>query len=80
MSPYSAFYLISLSNSCNRGMYVYVLFRVMILDGADIIDVSKCWIVFVYTEHYMFRVFIIRMNVTSNIAQDQILLLVIMVE
>ena len=62
--------LIFLLNSCNGGIYVHVLFRVMILDGIDIKDVSKCWIIFVYTEYYMFRLFIIRINVTSDIALD----------
>ena len=52
----------------------------MILDGVEIKDVSKCWMDFVYNEHYMFRAFIIRINVTPDIAQDQNLLLVIMVE
>ena len=52
----------------------------MILDGVDIKYVSKFWIMCVYTEHYMLCVFILRINVTSDIAQDQILLLVIMVE
>ena len=74
------FILISLLNLCNEGIYVHVLFRVMILDGVDIKDVSKYWIVFMYSEHYMSRLFIIIMNVTSDIAQDQILILVIMVE
>ena len=50
----------------------------MILDGVDIKDAPKCQVVFVYTEHYRFRVFIIRINVTSDIKHDQILLLVIM--
>ena len=49
----------------------------MILDGVEIKDVSNCWIFIVYAEHCKFLVFIIIMDVTFYIVQDQILLLII---
>ena len=50
----------------------------IILDIVNMKYVSKCWIVIVYVENYRFLVFIIRMDVTSDIANDQNFLLVIM--
>ena len=52
----------------------------MIMDVIGIKDVSKCWIGIMYAEHYKFLVFIIIMDVTYDVTQDQMLLLMIKVD